>query len=1174
MATPDIFGPSQDPSNLADRNVRIWPCSGTAGNIMGKQATLNGCSDDCTIPSNIAHSYAGIGYVFSYYENTELKVPNSYKENFQWSEYLVQKLANSLTNGNIYKLSFNISKAESFQDWPNQLNSKDIDLSYIGALLTNTEQKIPTPTSPIYETYSIKEEQWKNIKVLNKTVLANKGLPPNYCDWMTITGYFKACNDMQYIYIGHFNNDIKQEIGANFECKEKIYTSYYFINDVELEEVSSAEWNIPCQQQNQTCGSVCPDADKFEILAVSEQIKTSENGGPNAPGCNKGRCCTQIFIKRTQTGDWNCHFNFVKLNISIDATSKKVSQLIPISPEAYTQFVNGVPISVYTLCNDQFPEIRSPVTVKAQFFNSTSEIVCEPYPGWWGPEVTSSNLTLACECPCEEISTPAKTRFKFEKDQTNDCCYFLSLDNTNSECDIFMYSIVGDVEVLYENGFDYLAEEEKVFVTPHNNTPPPNTWVKRSPFWDGTRRFTLDYIPLPNDHFLKAGTNSEIARICVPQDGRLYKFNFNLSRVQNGVSGCKSEDYYVKCLPTNTPACCANIHVSQTPAEDDCCFYLFIQTDHDEICKPSYFNIFDITEPGDMNTALVKGKVDYSTGVDDPPYKRFGPYCVKGNRNHNLSVDVCFDDNSTVTVCSTPLNISCSTNDCCDEINVTPGNFSRSLPNRDCCYDFTISTGDGVCSPKSLIIKEGGLVRASFTEATEGAGLGNIVPHLCLPSSQGTHSLVFDFKHQNNQHCYKEITVGCEEDCCPKLHAVVSPDPIVYDDGSTCCYELVLTVDSELPCDLGKLQIVDYGDFLIKEIDESNIPGPRTHHFCVSNTQFNGQSSMKLRIKYLDNNLFKFCETEIEINACSAMKIPTPCSPDNNGGWITMPQEIPIGFWCDAQPPEPRHRCEINFKFAYRKVVNGSETHRDVQVLSYSYNKGCDCEMLRIEQMILAMWKDHDVISAFFDLSEVPNDNQEHCFTDFRVVASDCWERYVPLSDADPALLKRCPTTICCWANFLVCYKRVDNKIVYTRNERISGSDEIPVPCPSPCQPRNCELWTKAGLELGYIPDVSRTERISQPDESTQINIPPCNVSLINNEIKDEVSIKLECEQKGNIKFILSDLLGNIVMQSESVKTSFSIIVPVKVKLQSGVYFLKVTMDDSMLYFNKINIVR
>ena len=76
-----------------------------------------------------------------------------------------------------------------------------------------------------------------------------------------------------------------------------------------------------------------------------------------------------------------------------------------------------------------------------------------------------------------------------------------------------------------------------------------------------------------------------------------------------------------------------------------------------------------------------------------------------------------------------------------------------------------------------------------------------------------------------------------------------------------------------------------------------------------------------------------------------------------------------------------------------------------------------------------------------------------------------------------------------------------------------------------------------------------------------------------NNE-HDSKSIDLECSQNGNIQIELIDLLGNYVMRKELEKNSYKLIIPIDAKLTSGVFFIRVYLDGSLLYYNKINIVK
>ena len=82
-----------------------------------------------------------------------------------------------------------------------------------------------------------------------------------------------------------------------------------------------------------------------------------------------------------------------------------------------------------------------------------------------------------------------------------------------------------------------------------------------------------------------------------------------------------------------------------------------------------------------------------------------------------------------------------------------------------------------------------------------------------------------------------------------------------------------------------------------------------------------------------------------------------------------------------------------------------------------------------------------------------------------------------------------------------------------------------------------------------------------------------CNVYIRNNENTGEFNINIECGIHGIVKYQLFDLLGNEVLQGETEKKTYSVSVPVSVKLNPGVYFTRVSIGDKQMFYNKINII-
>jgi len=66
----------------------------------------------------------------------------------------------------------------------------------------------------------------------------------------------------------------------------------------------------------------------------------------------------------------------------------------------------------------------------------------------------------------------------------------------------------------------------------------------------------------------------------------------------------------------------------------------------------------------------------------------------------------------------------------------------------------------------------------------------------------------------------------------------------------------------------------------------------------------------------------------------------------------------------------------------------------------------------------------------------------------------------------------------------------------------------------------------------------------------------------------------MECSLNGHVHLELVDLLGNIIMIREFNKTNYFEIIPLEKNLTNGIYFLRILIDDNLLYNNKINIVK
>lgn len=83
-----------------------------------------------------------------------------------------------------------------------------------------------------------------------------------------------------------------------------------------------------------------------------------------------------------------------------------------------------------------------------------------------------------------------------------------------------------------------------------------------------------------------------------------------------------------------------------------------------------------------------------------------------------------------------------------------------------------------------------------------------------------------------------------------------------------------------------------------------------------------------------------------------------------------------------------------------------------------------------------------------------------------------------------------------------------------------------------------------------------------------------CKVNITNTKGYNDYSINLECEQKGKVAFQIFDLLGNKLCENEINKTGYHSSIPIESQLRTGVYIIRVMLNGSVIYNDKISIVR
>jgi len=412
-------------------------------------------------------------------------------------------------------------------------------------------------------------------------------------------------------------------------------------------------------------------------------------------------------------------------------------------------------------------------------------------------------------------------------------------------------------------------------------------------------------------------------------------------------------------------------------------------------------------------------------------------------------------------------------------------------------------------------------------------------------------------------------------DCCQSYEVDIIQNAIYYNDGY-CCYPYSIHIDPFSNCrnELKIIKILDNNNIELWSSDDysSTSPPPIIDGFlCISKTNFIGQ----LKIQFYNKLGQKVCEKTKTVNYCSD---PPPCypdySPDSPGGVsFTEPIRKPtISFQCSDGS-----WCNLDYTYRWRIVKSGgSVLHRDIQITSYKLGY-CSCPNeieSHIDAMIKDAWNDQGTITGFElypPFIENWNVGETRCFNDFRVVTSDCWEE----RNLDQIHRRRCNDVQCCYAVYRVCYIKLQpyqNEppvIKFVSYDKIDESSIIPRPCQAGCEPQQCAKWRPVHGEdnIGAPPRIAF-------DNPEDIKNQDCYVYTKSNKNLDEHFINLECARKGNVILFLFDLLGNLVSSKETTKRDFILSIALDENIISGIYLIKISIDNDFIYFNKINIIK
>jgi hypothetical protein len=532
---------------------------------------------------------------------------------------------------------------------------------------------------------------------------------------------------------------------------------------------------------------------------------------------------------------------------------------------------------------------------------------------------------------------------------------------------------------------------------------------------------------------------------------------------------------------------------------------------------------------------------------------------------------------------------------CCEYINNVT--FAPTTSNSEfCCYtlDYDIIGDISDCSIDiKLQIKYNGKVLYEITP--QSIIEGNYSIPVCIEKSKleglpQELDLSIDFVSVVGDDeiivCSKELeaVVNCLT-CCDDIQVTMSSEP-TYDDGNQCCFEYNVEVDSETECSgISKIVVEDiHGNILhISSIPIDLIIGGSSNQFsiCISKGEFLGETSLKIKIKFINAINQEICNKEVEITACH--DIPESCTPDNlDIPWIDGSGYL--SFKCSDDPNEPP--CVIFYTYQYRHViVNGISIHRDVQILSYSFNSDCACESTAIASIFWDIINKQEVREEFNIDEQVSTNEGGTCFLDFRVITSDCWQQIVtPLGQV--IYNRRCDGITCCYAIYLVCYEyNMYGQIVsysFVRTSIVSSSSNCAPLNGYPCNPNNCSKFSPLD-DSSVSEDVKIS--ISLGDDAIypfKISLNPYDdyvfaedsVLINQDDLNNLLNISIINSGKGEINIQIFGILGNLISTNIYYKDSRNFYQAINSSLNSGIYFCRVKLNNQVIGSKKIIIVK
>jgi len=281
------------------------------------------------------------------------------------------------------------------------------------------------------------------------------------------------------------------------------------------------------------------------------------------------------------------------------------------------------------------------------------------------------------------------------------------------------------------------------------------------------------------------------------------------------------------------------------------------------------------------------------------------------------------------------------------------------------------------------------------------------------------------------------------------------------------------------------------------------------------------------------------------------VKCPIPC---NYGEWSEVQEQTINIYNCPG--------CQITVRFQRRETAlcpQENYSFFDYRLLGWSRNIQACINCLQWEEFYYSY-----AVNWLLRDGGLPKPNVvDECFTNYRVISNDCW-RWHTREDGKRVYTTYCPTDECCYASFTVCYVKDEyGKITMTRYFQNSPAYSMPEQCPQGCSSRNCEKW---------FPDLVHGREFSEENLIENKDV-ICNVTAIQDIITDNIKINMECNLNGYVTFELYDLLGNLIINEKFEKNNYYVTYPLKQEINTGMYVIRVKIDDVQVFNNKILII-